>query len=250
MSPETMNNHFAQLARSYDQLRNPDAALKERVELLVAMGDLRGRHTLDIGCGTGRLLSVLARDYGVQGWGIDPSKEMLAVARANLPEHISVQQATAEALPFPDQFFERVYMTMVVHLLDRASAFSEIARVLQAGGHLTMITINPDSFAESWLASLFPSYPGIDAARFPSGRVLEQELAENGFIRCQQIIVSSARSFSKAEMLNKLRQRFISTLSLLPEDEFMAGLVRAERELPDPVEYTVSSLLVSAQTTE
>jgi hypothetical protein len=50
-------------------------------------------------------------------------------------------------------------------------------------------------------------------------------------------------------MLNKLRQRFISTLSLLPEDEFRTGLVRAERELPNQVEYTLSSLLVSAQTT-
>ncbi|MBO0778070.1 MAG: methyltransferase domain-containing protein [Ktedonobacteraceae bacterium] len=242
-----MSNHFAQLARSYDELRNPDTALRESVEMLVAAGDLRGRHTLDIGCGTGRILSILARDYSVHGWGIDASGEMLAVARANLPKHINVQQATAESLPFPDQFFERVYMTMVVHLLDRTRTFSEIARVLQAGGRLAIITTDPDSLAESWMASLFPSYPSIDAARFPSGITLEQELAESGFTQCQHVIVNSARSYGKAEALNKLRQRFVSTLSLLPEDEFQAGLVRAERELPDPVEYTVSSLLVSAQ---
>ena len=138
-------------------------------------------------------------------------------------------------------------MTMVVHLLDRTRAFSEISRVLQPGGRFTIITTNPDSFAESWLASLFPSYPSIDSARFPSSTILEQELAASGFTRCQHIAVSSARSFSKAQTLNKLRQRFISTLSLLPEDEFRAGLSRAERELPDPVEYTVSSLVVSSE---
>jgi SAM-dependent methyltransferase len=233
-----MKNHFAQLARSYDELRNPDKALAERVEMLVATGDLRGRHTLDIGCGTGRILAMLARDYCVAGWGIDASSEMLAIARAKLPEHINVQQATAESLPFPDQFFERAYMTMVVHLLDRPRAFAESSRVLQPGGRFTIITTNPDSLAESWLASLFPS-----------GRTLAQELAESGFTKCQQGIVSSARSFSKADTLNRLRRRFISTLSLLPEEEFRAGLIRAERELPDQGEYTVSSLLVSAQTT-
>jgi ubiquinone/menaquinone biosynthesis C-methylase UbiE len=249
MSHETMKNHFAQLARSYDELRNPDKALAERVEMLVATGDLRGHHTLDIGCGPGRILAMLARDYCVHGWGIDASSEMLAIARAKLPEHINVQQATAESLPFPDQFFERAYMTMVVHLLDRPRAFAEISRVLHPGGRFTIITTNPDSLVESWLASIFPSYPRIDFARFPSGRTLAQELAESGFTKYQQVIVSSARSFSKADTLNKLRQRFISTLSLLPEEEFWAGLIRAERELPDQGEYTVSSLLVSAQTT-
>jgi hypothetical protein len=47
-----------------------------------------------------------------------------------------------------------------------------------------------------------------------------------------------------------LRKRYVSTLSLLPEDEFQAGLFRAEQELPDPVEYTINSLLVSAKTME
>jgi ubiquinone/menaquinone biosynthesis C-methylase UbiE len=159
MSHETMKNHFARLARSYDELRNPDKALAERVEMLVAIGDLRGCHTLDIGCGTGRILSMLARDYRVHGWGIDASSEMLAIARAKLPEHINVQQATAESLPFPDQFFERAYMTMVVHLLDRPRAFAEISRVLQPGGRFTIITTNPDSLAESLAGLPLPILP-------------------------------------------------------------------------------------------
>ena len=44
-------------------------------------GDLRGRRVLDVGCGTGRLVSRLVERYGCKVWGVDPEPEMVEVAR-------------------------------------------------------------------------------------------------------------------------------------------------------------------------
>ena len=97
------------------------------------------------------------------------------------------------------------------------------------------------------MAAFFPSYALIDTARFPSGVMLQQELVESGYTECRSQTVVSPRSYSKETTINKLRQRYVSTLSLLPEEEFRTGLVRAEQELPDLVEYSIQSLIVSAQ---
>jgi ubiquinone/menaquinone biosynthesis C-methylase UbiE len=55
---------------------------------------------LDAGCGTGRFLAALAPEARV--WGIDPSAEMLAVARERLPRSVRLKQARAEQPPFRD----------------------------------------------------------------------------------------------------------------------------------------------------
>ena len=46
--------------------------------------------------------------------------------------------------------------------------------------------------------------------------------------------------------LRRLRGRHISTFALLDPEEVRAGIERAERELPDPVEVRLEQLLVVA----
>jgi hypothetical protein len=54
------------------------------------------------------------------------------------------------------------------------------------------------------------------------------------------------RRFTRDQALEKIRGRHLSSFDLLTEDEYRAGLARAERELTDPVEYTLRALLVVA----
>lgn len=104
--------------------------------MLVREGDLRGRRVLDLGCGTGRVGAVLAERYGATVCGVDPSPEMLEVARGRAPVGVAeLKRGTAEGIPFPDGSFERAIMQMVVHLVDRPRAFAELHRVsFQADG--------------------------------------------------------------------------------------------------------------------
>ena len=72
---------FSRLAPRYDELRNTGKFWGELVEEVVREGDLKGRRVLDVGCGTGKWATVLAERYGCKVWGVDPSPEMIEVAR-------------------------------------------------------------------------------------------------------------------------------------------------------------------------
>jgi ubiquinone/menaquinone biosynthesis C-methylase UbiE len=236
--------HFDALAPAYDELRWPaENKVPSLLEALVAAGDLTGRHVLDVGCGTGRTLELLAERYGVTGCGVDPSHQMVHRARGR---GITAAVASAESLLFPDESFERAYMVFVVHHLDRTRAFAEIRRALVPGGRLAIATSDPDAFDRFWMASLFPSYAEIERSRFPSAAALFGELEAAGYAEpaCKQLAIE--RVFSRAEALAKLRGRAYSTFVHLDQHEYEQGLETAERELPGEVRYQLEVLLVTA----
>ena len=148
---------------------------------MVELGDLRGRRVLDVGCGTGRLLAALVSDAHAKAWGIDESTEMVAVARETLPAGVGVRQGAAERLPFRDGWFDRVTMSLVLHLVDRPQALAEARRVVPDDGRIAISTFHPDHFETYWLQPYFPSIKTIDAARFPTPDEMERELTAAGF---------------------------------------------------------------------
>jgi ubiquinone/menaquinone biosynthesis C-methylase UbiE len=103
-----------------------------------------GEQVLDVGCGTGTLaIEVLSRG-GRAGRvvGIDPGIQQIARARAkaarrNLP--IEFQIGVIEQLAFPDQTFDVVLSTLMMHHLPaslKRQGLAEIVRVLKPGGRL------------------------------------------------------------------------------------------------------------------
>jgi ubiquinone/menaquinone biosynthesis C-methylase UbiE len=238
--------HFGALAERYDALRGAAELRPEVVELIVTQGDLAGRRVLEIGCGTGVWAAELARHHGAKVWAIDPSPEMVEAARARVPPGVGVRTGRAEELPFRDDWFERAVMVLVVHLLDRPQAFSELRRVLAPGGRAVIATTNPERYDEFWMAPLFPSYIEVERARFPDAATLERELAAAGFGEVDVTHLPLQRRFSREQALAKLRGRAYSTFELLDEDEIRAGIERAERELPDPVQYELEWLITTA----
>ena len=54
-------------------------------------------------------------------------------------------------------------------------------------------------------------------------------------------------TLTRAEALERLRGRFISTLHLLDDEELADGVARAERELPATFESTLDWLIVGAE---
>jgi SAM-dependent methyltransferase len=216
------------------------------VELLVAAGDLRGRRVLDVGCGTGRLAAALAERYGCKVWGVDLSPEMLEVARRRLPRGVRVKLAAAEELPFREGWFERVTMTLVYHHLDGPRALAEARRVLVQDGRLGLVTFDPSQIERYYLNAYFPSLRSIDLARFPPAEALEVELGNAGFEAVRIARHDQRTAISRADALERIRARHISTFQLIPDDEYAAGLGHAERELPERIEYENRWLVVAA----
>jgi SAM-dependent methyltransferase len=213
--------------------------------VLVEEGDLLGRRVLDVGCGTGRLALALA-ERGARVWGVDPSEEMLAQARANTVGKVALKRAAAEALPFKSGWFERALFRLVVHLVDRPRAFRESARVLADGGRLVLATFAPDSLDRVWVSRLFPAVVEIDRGRFPGEEELARELAAAGFVSVRVRRFAQSGRLGRAEALERIRGRYISTLRMLDERTLAEGLARAERELPDVVEDEREWLVVVA----
>ena len=238
--------HFGSLAARYDELRSGPS--EEAIELLVHEGDLRGRRVLDVGCGTGRMVATLAERYGATVSGIDPSAEMLDIARDRASRGIAaLELGRAESIPFPDGHFERALMQLVVHLVDRPRAFGELIRVLDTGGRLVISTVNPASVDGFWLANVFPSYATIDRGRFPAPELLSTELETAGFFSVRSIHFEEREVYERERALQMLRGRFASSFALMSDDEYRAGLERAERELPERVEAVLGLVIITAQ---
>ena len=200
---------------------------------------------LDVGCGTGRL-SVALTERGARVWGVDPAEEMVQQARSNAGGKATFKEARAETLPFKDGWFERAVFRLVVHLVDRHLAFREAARVLAPGGRTVIATFAPASFERFWVARAFPEVVGLDRRRFPDQDELTEELGLAGFANAGVSRLLQKGRLTRAEALERIKGRYISTLRLLSEEAFAEGLARAERELPDPVEDDREWLVVTA----
>lgn len=211
--------------------------------MLVSEGDLTGRRVLEVGSGTGRFLAALAGR--VRAWGVDPAPEMLEVARGRA-HAAGLKLGTAEELPFKDGWFERAVMWLVVHLLDRPRAFAEVHRVLAPDGRLAIATFDPSYFSAFWLNDYFPSMEEADRARFPTAEELEAELPAAGFDAPRLVRLSQSGRLERAEALNRIRGKHIGTFDLITEEEYAAGLERAERELPEHLDYAVEWLIAVA----
>lgn len=113
--------------------------------------DLRpGLRLLDVGCGTGDYLRVMAPLVAPgEAVSIDLSSELVKLAELrSLPEHpnVSFQVGDVYDLPFADASFERVTATQVmVHLSQPWEAISELRRVLAPGGRLAIAEWDWDS---------------------------------------------------------------------------------------------------------
>jgi ubiquinone/menaquinone biosynthesis C-methylase UbiE len=110
------------------------------------------RAVLDVGCGTGALLRMLADRLPttVALAGVDPAPAMIEVGQAALREHTNVhlEVAFAEELPFPEAHFDLVISTVSFHhWADQAAGLGEVRRVLRPQGRLVLV----DHFATGWL---------------------------------------------------------------------------------------------------
>lgn len=149
-SSRTTQQHYDRLSPWYDLF----AAGSERGAQLAgleALGVRPGDSVLEIGCGTGQLLPILARSVGESGkvWGLDLSAGMIARARARLDEvallnRTTLVQGNALRLPCRDGFCNAVIMSFVLEIFseeDSVQVVSECRRILTGGGRLCVVAL-------------------------------------------------------------------------------------------------------------
>ena len=113
---------------------------------------------LELGCGTGRVLSALV-GLGLPLTGVDNSPEMLRRARARLPDHVSLIESdmrclTEATLPDAPYWLAFSAINSWLHLPDVAAqlcALRSLRSVVVSGGLLLLDLLTPDPH---YLASL------------------------------------------------------------------------------------------------
>lgn len=147
---EKAQAYFSRNAGEWDALRrlhvseaDVEAALKRVV------GNAPVDTLLDLGTGTGRILQLFEGIYR-RGIGIDASRDMLAVARANLDRSgtskATIRHGDIFNLPLDGQTFDLVTIHQVLHFLEQPeAAILEAARMLAPGGRLAIIDFAPHS---------------------------------------------------------------------------------------------------------
>jgi SAM-dependent methyltransferase len=129
-----------------------------------------GKKVLEVGCGTGLVLERIAR-FAAQAEGVDLSPGMLKLAR---DRGLSVQEASATRLPFPDGTFDVTCSFKVLpHVPEIEAALGEMARVTRPG---LLRALGParrigKAHAEKDVFTRFDS-PGEVARKAPPGTAL------------------------------------------------------------------------------
>lgn len=124
---------------------------------------------LDLGCGNGRNLIYLAKNFGIRGIGLDISSEAVSVAKKlsqGLPIEYQIR-TIAEPLPVLDESQTIALDMMASHFLkapERKNLISEITRVLKPGGWLFWKTflLDEDKHADR----LIRKNPGEEAGSY------------------------------------------------------------------------------------
>ncbi len=145
---EKARRYFKANAANWHKLRALHVS-EEEVEnaWLKLVGEGRIGMLADLGTGTGRVLEVLVPS-AEQAIGIDASREMLGIARANLQRaalrNTQVRLGDVSALDLPNGCADLVTIHQVLHYLDDpAKALMEASRILKPGGRVLIVDFAP-----------------------------------------------------------------------------------------------------------
>ena len=223
---------YDKVAPTYDQRYHTEIFAQLETWLRERAGGA-GRNVVEVGCGTGHWLAVLA-DTGARVHGLDASAEMLAKARSRLPD-VELVQGHAETLPWPDATFDRVICVNAIHHFGNKRGFvREARRVLAPGGIAMVIGLDPHRAEDRWwVYQYYESALALDRARFPSGVQVEAWMTESGLADVSTSLVQRLAlrpSYDELVAEGQTAKQSASQLTLLSDEEYVRGLAQLERD--------------------
>lgn len=188
-APRSFDSHKERSKRYFDKLADRydlSFAGKHSAALLESVLSRLSRESfdsfLDVGCGTGSLLSVISEtEEGVRLAGIDISSGMIAVAKRRLDGMADLRVGDSEKLPWADRTFDVVTITdSFHHYPSPVGVLTEVRRVLRSKGLLII--------ADPWwptpvrqLVNLSLPFVRYGDVRVYSEKAIRRILAQSGF---------------------------------------------------------------------
>ncbi len=135
---------FDMLTRLYDpliKLTMPENKIKQSLMRQANIG--KNKRILDVGCGTATLLIYIKMSYpDTEVIGLDVDPKILEIARSKVSSSgldITLDTGMAFELPYPDQHFDHVFSSLMLHHLthkNKKRTLKEVLRVLKPCGEL------------------------------------------------------------------------------------------------------------------
>jgi SAM-dependent methyltransferase len=191
---------YAVASRGYDRYRE------------LVRTDAAGAHILEYGCGPGsEAFDLAAAGASVQGIDISPVAIDMAkktAAERGVAERCRFDVMNAEALSFAPSSFDRICGSGILHHLDLARGFGEIARTLKPGGKAIFVEPLGHNPAINWYRRRTPEMRTADEHPLVARDLAE---ARKHFSR----VSSEFYSLSVLAAVPLVRSRFFDTARAL-----------------------------------
>jgi len=227
------NNHmrkadYSRIASFYDEGRSlSEQSIALWLGLISKLSKAsEGAKVLDLGCGTGRIALQMATQLQFRVTGADSSKEMLAKAKEkDAAGLIKWDCQDAERLKYPDDSFDVVFMSHLLHHVNSPSkVIRECERVLNGSGVILIRYGAIEQIRDDVEHTFFPEVLTLDEARTPTVKMAEKWLSDAGFkdIISEEIV---QRTYDTAiAHLNAAGVKSTSVLSMISQEAFEKGI--------------------------
>ena len=127
------------------EVEHPTLGLVDDNELMIASLEVNSAsHVLDFSCGVGGFSQQLARKLGCRAYGLNISKEQIAIARQHDRFGVSYDVYDGYTFPYANDTFDGVSsQETFCHIPNKHHILAEVFRVLKPGGKLSV---------QDWLA--------------------------------------------------------------------------------------------------
>jgi ubiquinone/menaquinone biosynthesis C-methylase UbiE len=236
-----MKVDYDTLATKYAQHRRIHQPLF--AELLRHSNLSASSRVLEVGCGTGNYIHSIAETIGCACHGIEPSEQMLLMARGQGP-NVDFSRGSAESLDFPDNTFDLVFSVDVIHhVTDRPAYIKEALRVLRPGGKLCTATDSEEIIRKRKpLSNYFPETIEQELKRYPTIPDLKSMMTTAGFIQIDEAIVEQT---STSDDIQIYCDKGFSCLHIIPQEAFERGIRKMKADLlSGPIQTCAGYLLL------
>ena len=251
MDQNALNNHYKDLAEKYDDSFSKltvDSEAKTKFDfggengarVIIKLMDIkRDDRMVDLGAGTCKTAGMVAKlaDLKYPVLCVDPVQEMLDVAKKNNVQNIETLCSTAEDFARQDMKYDKILIKGAVHhfpVNKMREIFTGIKKQLNDKG---VILINKTGANRTGGMPFFKK--GIQTRSNMQGgltELLENLLADLGFHVEKQIFEDDA-TITKNEAIESIKNRSLSVLSALSDEDIEEGIEEVEREYDDIISY-------------
>lgn len=125
-------------------------AYYEKPALRSLLSNLTGLSIMSFGCGSGADLYLAKEQNPAKIIGVDPSAELLKIAKKNHPD-VQFIHATADEIDLPGESLDVIYSSLVMHYIeDWVSVMKKLKTLLKPGGVLIFSCAHPVESATNY----------------------------------------------------------------------------------------------------